>query len=355
MTSASRSEPLEALCPDAEVVAGFRTGAGIQEDESGAHSGLVQPGCSVAVCTFRRPRALGRFLESLASSSRIPDELIIADASPDDLTERLLQAHPALRRAAGTVRYFRLGESVRGLTRQRNFALRKVRTDLVAFFDDDIVLEPDCLACMEEVHRRLGPAVVGVGAVIQDQIGSPSMLWRLMRALRMMSSLQPGRYHRSGISTPWVVTPSNGDLLAGDWLPGGATMWSTVAAREIGFNEQFEGYGQGEDLEFSLRVRARGALYLAGSARVHHLHESSGRSDPIHAGYMALYNRYEIHRRALPDRTIRDVAWFVYAFSLDSLLLARNLLRPRRWRWVLGQWRGRFRAARDLLSAMRRS
>lgn len=355
MTSTSRNQPLEELRPDAEVVAGFRSGAGDPEDESPAHLAVVQPGCSVAVCTFRRPRALGRFVDSLASSSLTPDELIIADASPDDLTERLLRTHPALLRVAGRVRYFRLGESMRGLTRQRNFALRQVRTDLVAFFDDDIVLEPDCLARLEEVHRRLGSAVVGVGALIQDQIGSPSILWRLMRALRMMPNLQPGRYHRSGISTPWVVTPSNGDLMAGDWLPGGATMWRTAAAREVGFNEQFEGYGQGEDLEFSLRVRAHGALYMAGSARVQHLHEPEGRSDPIRAGYMALHNRYEIHRRALPDRTSRDVAWFVYAFSLDSLLLARNLLRPRRWGWVLGQWRGRFRAARDLLSAVRRS
>jgi GT2 family glycosyltransferase len=355
MTSASPSRPLEELRPDAEVVAGFHVGEGVQEDESSPHVPLVQRGCSVAVCTFRRPRALGRFVESLASSSLTPDELIIADASPDDLTEQLLRTHPALGRAARRVRYFRLGESVRGLTRQRNFALRKVRTDLVAFFDDDIVLEPDCLARLEEVHRRLGSQVVGVGALIQDQIGSPSMLWRLMRALRMMPNLQPGRYHRSGISTPWVVTPSSDDLMAGDWLPGGATMWRTIAAREVGFNEQFEGYGQGEDLEFSLRVRARGSLYMAGSARVQHLHEPAGRSDPIRAGYMALHNRYEIHKRAWPDRTIRDVAWFVYAFSLDSLLLARNLLRPRLWGWLLGQWRGRFRAARDLLSAVRRS
>ena len=66
-------------------------------------------------------------------------------------------------------------------------------------------------------------------------------------------------------------------------------------------------------------------------------------------GYMALHNEYQIHRRVLEDRNLRDVAWFAYAHALDTLFFTRHLLVPRRWGPTVRQLGGRLTAACSLL------
>jgi GT2 family glycosyltransferase len=324
----------------------WRSGGGSEADRSA--SGLRE-GLAVAVCTMSRPDSLGRFLRSLAEQVRQPDQLLVVDASADDASERVLREYVATSRAASEVSYFRVFGSSAGLTRQRNFALARTRMDLVAFFDDDVVLLPGCLSEMETTHRELGDAVAGVGARIDNEPAEMSRLWRLRRAVGIVSTLAPGRYFRSGMSTPWALADDSAARSDGDWLPGCAMMWKTALARRLGFHEGFAGYAQGEDLEFCLRARATGRLILTPAARVLHLHEASGRPDHVRLGYMAIYNRYAIHRRTIANRSWRDVAWFSYAWAVDTLLLFRHLFFIRRWSPTFAQVKGRVKAAADIL------
>jgi GT2 family glycosyltransferase len=310
--------------------------------------GPLRAGCTVVICTHHRPCSLIRFLDSLKIQTRTPDRLVIVDASPDAETEAALCAYPETHRLASCVLYFRVSGELKGLTRQRNFAIRWVETDLTAFFDDDVVLAPDCLSEMERTHRALGETVVGVGAM-QSGYLKPRALWRWRRKLGIVPSLQPGRYSRSGMSIPWSYLHSSAPT-EGDWLPGCGMMWKTEIVAELGFHDAFEGYAQGEDLDFSLRALRKGKLVMAPTARLKHLHDPAGRQDEFRAGYSSIYNRYEIHRRSLPNRTWRDVAWFIYAWTFDTLLLLRHLVNPRLSRAVRQQIAGRLRATRDLLA-----
>jgi GT2 family glycosyltransferase len=280
-----------------------------------------------------------RFLGSLAEQDRVPDQLVIVDASQDSETEAIAKAFSTSRSELDVV-YVRVQPPLVGLTRQRNQALLRTGTELVAFFDDDILLRPGCLRELEAVHRA-DAGTVGVAAYIENERSSPNLLWRLRRRLGIVPELEPGRYARSGMSIPWsFLTPGEGTQ-AGDWLPGGATMWRTELARRLGFLEAFEGYGQGEDLEFSLRAGRCGRLLVARSARVVHEHVGGGRPSAFRLGYMAIYNRYQVHRRGLPDRRWQDVALFGYAWTLDTLLLLRHVVKPRHWGGVLGELAGR--------------
>lgn len=308
-------------------------------------------GLALVICTYKRAASLQRFLDSLATQDERPDQLIIVDASPTDETEQMLRTYPNIEALAANMLYFRVGEPFKGLPRQRNFALRWVTTDLVAFFDDDIVLLPGCLKELVRVHRAGGSEVAGVGAFAESQIWPPGSipLWRVRLLLRMMSNIKPGRYHRSGVSTPWLLLAPTEDLVEGDWLSGCAMVWKTTIAQDVGFNEQFAGYALGEDLDFSLRVRGRGRLLVAGKARVLHLYEASGRPDHFTWGYMAIYNRYDIHRRLLPDRSRSDTLWFAYVWALDTLMLMRHLFTPGRRIAILKRIAGRLVAAYDLL------
>jgi hypothetical protein len=88
---------------------------------------------------------------------------------------------------------------------------------------------------------------------------------------------------------------------------------------------------------------------MAGGARFLHLFDEGGRPSHQKLGYMAVYNRYQIQRRGLDNRSRLDVARFVYAWGLDTLMLARNFVVPRRVVPTLLHMRGRLRASMDLL------
>src|SRR3954469_11866687 len=141
-------------------------------------------GLALVICTYKRPESLKRFLDSLAEQGYKPDQLIIVDASPNDDTEQMLRQHAGIEALASQLLYFHVCGSLHGLTHQRNFALRRVTTDLVAFFDDDILLLPGCLREMEKAHRASGDDIVGVGAFIQNHDGPPrKRLWYARRLL----------------------------------------------------------------------------------------------------------------------------------------------------------------------------
>jgi GT2 family glycosyltransferase len=309
--------------------------------------------CCVAVCTRNRPAAVTAFLESIEAQVALPDEVLIVDASDGTATEHA--ARGFARGVARRLRYVRVAPSARGLTRQRNLALRLVSRPLIAFFDDDIVLDPHCLERMVAGHHRLGHLAAGVAAYIENERLVPPALWRLRRLTGIVSTLAPGRYCRSGFSTPWGFLEPTSALVSGDWLPGGATMWRTELARRVGFESGFAGYGSGEDLDFSLRVARFGRLVLAGDARVRHLKAEGGRPDGYDAGYRGLANHYHIHRYSLPGRRRRDALWFGYAFVLDTLLRASGLLRPSRFAWTRGFVEGRAEFLWDLFTGRRRA
>jgi glycosyltransferase involved in cell wall biosynthesis len=307
------------------------------------------PGVTVVMCTYKRAGSMKGFLGSLAVQALVPRRLIIVDASPDEETERLVRGWSTGKPLARLLLYFRVSGPLKGLTRQRNFGIRWADTDLIAFFDDDVVLKPDCLSEMEIVHRRLNGDVVGVGGYTEGSFQPPDLLWRTRRLLGIVSDLRPGSYQRSGMSVPWSFMPPTEGVVDADWLPGCAMMWKTGLIREIGFSEAFEGYAQGEDLDFSLRARRKGKLVIAGAARFLHLFDENGRPNHKKLGYMAVYNRYQIQRRGLDNRSWLDVAWFVYAWGLDTLMLGRNFIFPRRVIPTLQQVGGRLKASMDLL------
>jgi len=308
----------------------------------------LTPGVTVVICTYERPSSVRRVLDSILMQERQPDATLIIDASTDRRTEEAVRAWNRAAAGRTVASYQRVSRDDRGLTRQRNVALDCVATDLVAFFDDDVVLEPNCLKEMEHTHRRFHE-VVGVGCFGGPQVVAPSALWRLRRCLRIVPSLAPGRYHRSGMSTPWEFDSRCQPIVEGDWLPGWGMMWKTSLARRVRFHDGFAGYSQGEDLDFSLRLRREGKLWMVRSAGLRHLPDPAGRPNPFRLGYMEIYNRYHIHRRGLPDRSLADVAWFVYAWTVDTVLLCRHLIQPSRSLAALRQVAGRLHAAHHLL------
>jgi len=274
-----------------------------------------RPGLTVVVCTHKRPEDVRRFLDSLLTQAPRPQSVMIVDASPDDATERVVRGHPSLSLLGDEVSYARVTGPYRGLTRQRNYALERLSTSLVMFCDDDLVLLPGCLDTLQRAMAA-APEVVGVGPFIENEFVAPSRVWRWRARLRVVTSLRPGRYSRSGVTQPWSFQPPTEESVEGDWLRGCAMMWRSDAASRVRFNDAFSGYANGEDTDFSLRMRAHGRLLMVGSARAVHVRSTTGRPENLSLTMMTVRNNWSIHRRCLTDRRWTDTAWFLYAHGL---------------------------------------
>jgi GT2 family glycosyltransferase len=302
----------------------------------------LQTGLTVCICTYKRPKSLGQFLSSLAEHEYKPDRLVIVDASPDERTKQAFAAFERVDDLAAESVYWHVTGELDTLTCSRNFALTSVATDLLVFFDDDIVLKPGCLQEMVKVHRQHAE-VVGVGALDLHGLKKPSSMWRIRRLFGIVPTLKPGTYTRSGISIPWTFQGPTDEILPADWLSGCCMMWKTAIARKVKFNEGFAGHSTGEDLDLSLRMGRHGKLMVAGKAHILHLHDSAGRPNSFMMAYAGIHNAYDIHRRCLANRSWLDVSRFMYAYGMDTFLRGLTMLRPgqisRRWNFFRGRVR----------------
>ncbi|MBI3982830.1 MAG: glycosyltransferase family 2 protein [Gemmatimonadetes bacterium] len=112
---------------------------------------------SAVIPTRNRPGSLRRTLTALAAQERLPDEVIVADASdrPSDI-DALAAAHPPL-----SLRSFHTAPSV---CAQRNEAIRRAGGSHIFLCDDDIEPPPEYLRRLEAylVHHCEVGAVTGV-------------------------------------------------------------------------------------------------------------------------------------------------------------------------------------------------
>lgn len=308
----------------------------------------LKSGVSIVICTYMRPESLATCLLSLAEQTLRPSELIVVDASTDDATKQTLIELIGHNSLAEQIIYVHVQGSLRGLTRQRNLGLELVSYELTAFFDDDVVLEQDCLQRMAATHRELGAKVVGVAGYIKQWGIKPSLRWRLRRFLRLISTSEPGSYVRPGIAVPWAFLPPQNSIVYGDVLPGGATMWKTHIACQVRFEESLIGYAHSEDVDFSLRIKSYGALALDSNARLDHLHAEAGRPNIKEKSYMEIYNRYLTARTHFVPWTRGDQAHFILFWILDTLLLLHHIFIPRRRAELGATITGRLKGLRQL-------
>lgn len=116
------------------------------------------PSLTVAVCTRDRAADLAQSLDAIVRLDYPGVDILVVDNAPsDDATERLVRGtYP-------TVRYMR--EPRPGLDWARCRAVREARGDIVAFTDDDAIVEPDWAHALASAFATEGDDVMAVGGV----------------------------------------------------------------------------------------------------------------------------------------------------------------------------------------------
>lgn len=262
---------------------------------------------SVVICTKDRPVELRRCLDSLAIQSRLPEELIVVDASATPAREVVADfASVAAERCA-----VQLIPAEPGLPRQRNIGARAATGEVVVYLDDDVVLEEEYLAAIEEVYLRDPDGRIGGvgGAQVPDPTPRLSYLRRIWDKLFLLETYGSGRVKASGAPS-YLFTPMGQTDV--EFLSGCNMSFRRSVLERFAFDERRKGYAHGEDLEFSFRVSRHFRLVLTPGARLDHRHAPNGRPSLRLGTEQALFNRFLFAR----DHVVKSpLGWAVFLWA----------------------------------------
>lgn len=127
---------------------------------------------SVVVPTCRRAQSLRECLDSLLAADHVPLELLVVDNRPDDPQTRELLASQYGREKR--VRY--LAQPRRGAAAARNLGLRVARGEVVAFVDDDVVVDRRWLGAIAEGFAADGGVHCVTGLIVPRELETPAQV-----------------------------------------------------------------------------------------------------------------------------------------------------------------------------------
>lgn len=270
-----------------------------------------------------RPKPLLQLLQSVEKQTLYPDSILIIDGSRDEQTKALFDQY-----SFRNLQYFLVSENDRGLTKQRNYGVKRVdeSTEIVCFLDDDTVLEVTYFEELISTYRKY-PEALGVGGYINNEVSwtkvddhyKPTIKefffdgWKrkdgtrfvLRKRLGLDSDQSPGFLPEFSNGRSIGFLPPSGKIYEVEQLMGGVSSFKKSVFNEFNFSTFFEGYGLYEDADFTLRVSKVGKLYINTKAQLGHYHNHSGRPNQYQYGKMVVRNGWYVWRVKFPKPSIK--------------------------------------------------
>lgn len=133
------------------------------------HSSGSSPIVTVAVCTRDRAIDLAQCLDSLKRLDYPALDILVVDNAPtSDATQRVVASHPQ-------VRYAR--EPRPGLDWARNCAIREARGEIIAYTDDDVVVDPGWVAALAAVFAENPEVMAVTGLVMPSELETEAQMF----------------------------------------------------------------------------------------------------------------------------------------------------------------------------------
>lgn len=231
---------------------------------------LEGTGMSIVVCTRDRTEGLLGCLRTLRQVTYEPLEIIVVDNAPSGNATR--EAVTALSRVDARIHY--TCELRPGLSRARNHGLAQARFDLVAFTDDDTVVNPGWASALAAGFAADSEAVCVTGLVASVALDTGSQQYFDAR-VPWAEVFEPRRYDLTKHRHPSPLYP----FKAGIFGTGANFAVRRNAVARLGGFDPLLGAGApsrgGEDLDIFLRlIMAGGRICYLPSAVVWHRHRS---------------------------------------------------------------------------------
>ncbi|CAM4044193.1 glycosyltransferase family 2 protein [Flavobacterium antarcticum] len=293
---------------------------------------------TLIICTYKRSKVITDLLDSVVQQTLYPDEVLIVDGSPDDLTKEVLAA-----KSYKNLVYFKVDPEDRGLTKQRNFGIERVNstTEIIGFLDDDTVLDTHYFENLLETYS-LHPKALGVGGYINNEVQwqkvednyKPSLneffydgykrkdgsRFVIRKKLHLDSDCAPGWSSNYSHGRSIGFLPPSGKIYEVEQLMGGVSSFKKEVFETLQFAAYFEGYGLYEDADFTIRVAKMGKLFVNTSAQLSHYHDPAGRPNKFQYGKMVVRNGWYVWRVKNPSPNFKDrCKWHAVTVLLISI------------------------------------
>jgi len=279
---------------------------------------------SIIIPTLGRAERLHRTLASLLAQDVRPVEIILVDASPVPVTAAGLA--PLLAGLAPAPRIICLRPTERGAAVQRNQGFAAATQPFILFADDDIDLEPGCIAALWQALQD-DSGLGGCGVVITNQHYSPPG-----RALRRVFHLLgcpatgslAGRCCGPALNFLPALEPAAMPVgQAVDWMNLCCTLYRREALPRPPLLPYFHGYSLMEDAALALAVGRHWRLSVPVTARLYHdSHPGSYKDRAFTREKMELMNRWFVMRNVMGRDSLGwDLRQLAYQFLMLALLL----------------------------------
>ena len=274
---------------------------------------------SVIIPTRNRTGDLVTFLDSLRNQSRLPDELIIVDASDNDDTKKMLEEQG--NQLPFDVIYKRTSP---GSARQRNIGFGLSGGRYLFFFDDDVDLEPGYIRAIYDTFSEHGEGQLGgVTGSIANIKETPKAWERMFKGFFFLSDFGQGTVKLSGFPSLRIgEKPGYVGLLSG---------CNMVYPREVFsqflFDEALTGYSYMEDVDLSLRVGRKYALYYQPKARLSHYPTTYKTYDTRALRKMMIQHHRYLFKKNLQQDAVHIMShWLsILGVFLYNMLVERDL------------------------------
>ena len=290
---------------------------------------------SLIVCTYKRPLPLLSLLNSVKQQTLYPNEILIIDGSTNLDSEQIIKEN-----VFENLKYYRVNDNNRGLTKQRNYGVNLVGAsiDVVCFLDDDIILTNtyfeeliatykthDAIAVggyiINEVEwKKTSSKVVSKMFYYDGWMRSEPLRFKIRKVLHLLPDAQPGFLSSFSHGRSVSFLPPSGNVYEVEQFMGGVSSYKKSVFKAIKFSNYFEGYGLYEDADFCIRLAKMGKLYLNTNAKLNHYHDDSGRPNKFKYGKMVIRNGWYVWRVKYPNPSINErFKWNATLFLLTII------------------------------------
>lgn len=199
---------------------------------------------TVIIVTLNRPDYVRKCLECLRGQVRVPEEVIVVDASADERTRRVVAEF-------GGVVYMRNEKGYGRMTASRNMGLMRASGEIIAFLDDDAFAHEGWLENLLATYTD--PAIGAVGGRARNNVPGEGV-YRVAELGRLKPSGEIAGYFGA----------DPGRIIAVDHIMGCNMSFRRQVLAELGgFREDYPGIsGVCEDTDMSMRVRLAGHRML---------------------------------------------------------------------------------------------
>jgi hypothetical protein len=268
------------------------------------------PAVSVVVPTCRRPDDVTRCVDSILATGYPRLEVLVVDNAPTDpATARVLAD-----RYAGDARVRYLSEPVPGASRARNLGVARSDGEVVAFTDDDVVVDRYWLAALTHALSARPEVGAVTGLVVPAALDTPVHLW----------FEQFGGFNRGYRQRAFDLAGQRGDTLLYPYTAGAFGGLGNCAFRreslrrprpfDVTLGPGTPAFGAEDQDAFVALLRAGGTLLYEPAALVRHSHRETyadlrWQVFTYGAGQTAAFVHWALHdRRVLLDLARRAPA-----------------------------------------------